>query len=110
MSTKSTLLPNGDLVVPASEPQGSFQTTDTRVVKTDDPEYPKHYAAHQEQEKSAGGLGVFGWFCALLLPPLGVLIGVVLLAQKKNGGVAILIVSAIVWMIGFALLAGASSF
>ncbi len=78
------LLPNGDLVVPEVASEGSFSTTSTRVIKPDDPTYPQHYAAYKEREKSAGGLGVLGGICALLLPPIGLIIGIVLMAQKRT--------------------------
>jgi hypothetical protein len=88
------VLDNGDVLVPVGDPIAGW--TMRRVV-VGDPAHAEWLSLIQHKRSGGGGLVAAGFIFAFLMPLIGFVIGIVLLAKNRTGeGIAIIVLAVLV--------------
>jgi hypothetical protein len=97
---RAILLDNGDVMVPAAD--GTMER-----VAVGAPDHAAWVARLQRESKGTASGTFWGIIVALLLPIVGVIVGIVMLARGRVGpGLAVLVATFVGFIVGLALLYG----
>jgi hypothetical protein len=92
------VLDNGDVLVPTRAEGGEF--TMTRIT-VGEPDHARWLADVQRQaNRASDGLVLAGFILALLLPVVGVVVGIVVAARRREGAGLLIVLLAVVCGVG----------